>query len=84
VRDPVAWNVIERGWDVVDARGAKLGHVEEVRGDPEADIFDGVVVTEGLFKATRYVPSERVGPIYEGEAHLAVDKEAFDRLPPPA
>jgi uncharacterized protein YrrD len=78
--DPVAWTVVERGWEVVDANGEKLGHVDEVRGDPNADIFDGIVVTEGLLKHNRYVPSERVGPIVEGEVQLALDKHEFARL----
>jgi hypothetical protein len=80
VADPVAWTVVERGWEVVDANGEKLGHVDEVRGDPNADIFDGIVVTEGLLKHNRYVPSEQVGPIVEGEVQLALDKHEFAQL----
>jgi uncharacterized protein YrrD len=79
--DPVAWTMIERGWDVVDASGEKLGHIEEVRGDPNADIFDGIVVTEGLFRGNRTVPSEQVGPIFEGEVRLTIGKDEFERLP---
>jgi uncharacterized protein YrrD len=84
VPDPVAWKVVERGWKVYDAAGEELGHVDEVLGDPEADIFDGLNVSEGLFRGRRYVPAEQVGPIYEGEVHLTIGKDEFERLDSPA
>ena len=80
--DPVAWTVAEKGWKVVGSDGSDLGKVVEVLGDYQADIFDGLRVSGGLFKGTRYVPSEQVGPIYEGEIHLTIDRGAFERLPP--
>jgi sporulation protein YlmC with PRC-barrel domain len=63
--DPVAWNMIERGWKVVDANGAEIGKVEEVTGDENADIFDGLAISGG-----KYIPSEEVGEIVEGEIRL--------------
>jgi hypothetical protein len=80
--DPVAWTVIEKGWKVIGSDGSDLGKVAEVRGDYQADIFDGLDVSGGLLKDTRYVPSEQVGPIYEGEVHLLVDHHEFEALPP--
>ena len=68
--DPVAWTMIERGWKVVDAHGDEIGKVNEVTGDENADIFDGLNVTKGLLSATEYVPSEDVAGIREGEIHL--------------
>src|SRR5205085_8445996 len=59
--DPVAWNVIEPGWKVLDAGGKEIGRVAEVTGDENADIFDGIAVSGGLFSAKKYVPSEQVG-----------------------
>lgn len=79
--DPVAWKVVERGWDVLASDGARVGAVDQVLGDPEADIFDGLAVTEGLLKPTRYVASEQVGEIREGEVQLALDSAAFAGLP---
>jgi uncharacterized protein YrrD len=81
VPDPVAWKVVEQGWDVVASDGERIGVVDQILGDPEADIFDGLSVTEGLLKATRYVPSEQVGAILDGEVHLALDSKAFAQLP---
>jgi hypothetical protein len=83
VPDPVAWKVIERGWTVIGADGEKLGRVDEVLGIPEDDIFDGLAVSGGLLKSRRYVASEQVGPIYEGEIHLTIGKDEFERLAPP-
>ncbi len=71
--DPVAWKVVERGWTVYDASDEKVGKVDEVEGDLEADIFDGLIV-DG-----KYVPSEEVGAIYEGEVHLAPGARLRDR-----
>jgi len=65
--DPVAWTLVQRGWKVRSTAGDELGHVDEVLGDPEADIFDGINVSKGLLKETEYVPSERVDEIREGE-----------------
>ena len=65
--DPVSWKVVEQGWKVLDEHGEEVGHVNEITGDPEADIFDGVEISHGLLSETEYVPSERVVDIREGE-----------------
>jgi uncharacterized protein YrrD len=65
--DPVSWKVVEQGWKVLDQSGEQIGHVQEITGDPEADIFDGVEVSHGLLEKTEYIPSERVVDIREGE-----------------
>jgi hypothetical protein len=70
VPDPVAWVMIERGWRVFDADGKEIGKVDEVLGEPEADIFDGLNVKRGLLAGVEYVPAERVREIREGEIHL--------------
>ena len=65
--DPVSWKVVESGWNVLDEDGNHVGHVNEITGDPEADIFDGVEISHGLLAQTEYIPSERVVDIREGE-----------------
>ncbi|MBA3841288.1 MAG: hypothetical protein H0X39_01470 [Actinobacteria bacterium] len=62
--DPVSWLLIEKGWEVVDASGAGLGKVDEVLGDHETDIWDGLTVDGD------YVAAERVGEIVEGRITL--------------
>jgi hypothetical protein len=64
--DPVSWKVVERGWKVLDESGDEIGRVNEITGDPEADIFDGVEISHGVLSRTEYVPSERVVEIREG------------------
>ncbi len=78
--DPVAWIVIEPGWEVVSSDGEKVGTIDEVLGDPNADIFDGLAVVPGLLKKAKYVPAERVGEIVEGRVTLELTKAEFDAL----
>jgi uncharacterized protein YrrD len=67
MRDPVAWKVMESGWLVRDTEGNELGKVAEIRGDVEADIFDGITVKHGLLDKGDYVPADRIAGIFEGE-----------------
>jgi hypothetical protein len=78
--DPVSWLVIERGWKVLASDGSQLGEIHEVVGDSGKDIFNGLAVSPGLLKSSRYVPAERVGRISEGEVELALTPDEFERL----
>jgi hypothetical protein len=83
-RDPVAWRVIEQGWSVLDADGHEVGKVDRVTGDVDADIFDGITVGDGgtVLTRARYVPSEQIAHIYQGEIVLAIGTEAAANLEP--
>jgi len=65
--DPVAWTVMEPGWPVRDTEGNELGKVAEIRGDVEADIFDGITVKKGLLGTPEYVSADRIAGIFDGE-----------------
>jgi hypothetical protein len=78
--DPVSWLLIEPGWRVEGSDGEELGRVEEVTGDQETDIFDGLAVAGGIMSRPRYVPAEQVGAIVEGTVTLKLDRAAFDAL----
>jgi hypothetical protein len=80
VPDPVAWTVVEPGWNVFDVNGADVGRVHEVRGDFDLDIFDGLTITQGILGRDKYVPAERVAAIYEGEVHLSISREEIEGL----
>jgi hypothetical protein len=81
--DPVAWTVVERGWAVVASDGSEVGTVDQVLGDPEADIFDGLAVGVGtVLNRPVYVPSEKVGAIEEGTVHLTIDADEYGELEP--
>jgi PRC-barrel domain len=80
VSEPVSWLLIEPGWEVVDENGEHVGKIEEVVGDSEEDIFNGLAVSRGLLDRPRYVPSERVKEITEGRIRLAFPRADLDRL----
>jgi uncharacterized protein YrrD len=76
----VSWLVVEPGWKVVAADGSDVGSVHEVIGDPENDIFNGLAVSRGLLRDSRYVPAERVAAIQEGSVRLDLSADEFGRL----
>ena len=68
--DPVSWYLIARGWEVLDAEGETVGHVEDTVGDSSHDIFDGLSIYLHLLSKPLYVPAEQVGLITQGRVHL--------------
>lgn len=79
--EPVSWLVIERGWMIVAADGTEVGKVEEVVGDLQEDIFNGLAISTSLLGAPKYVPAERVVEIAEGRIELDLSAEAAHELP---
>ncbi|HEX7310633.1 MAG TPA: DUF2171 domain-containing protein [Gaiellaceae bacterium] len=73
--DPVSWMVIEQGWSVVDSEGVDVGRIDEVLGDEEADIFNGLNILKGAIGTKTYVPAEVVGEIVEGRVQLTLTKD---------
>jgi uncharacterized protein YrrD len=80
VSDPVSWFMIEAGWKVADPAGNEIGKVEEVVGDSAEDIFNGLSVSTGLLEHPRYVPSERVQEITEGEVRLSMAADELEQM----
>ena len=78
--DPVSWFVIEPGWKVVDVQGHEVGTVDEVVGDSNDDIFNGLSISTSLLGRPRYVPSEQVGTITHGRVQLKLTKDQIGRL----
>src|SRR5215475_3353320 len=79
--DPVAWTVIEHGWKVFDAPGDEIGHVDEITGDENVDIFDGLTIAQGVLSKPKYVASEHVAQIFDGEVHLSLSRDEVENLP---
>jgi hypothetical protein len=79
--DQVSWLVIDRGWKVLSADGEEVGTVDEVLGDRNADIFDGLAVKTSLLGAPRYVEAERIARIEPGRVELELAREDVERLP---
>lgn len=82
--DLVSWRVIERGWSVVDAEGNEIGKVDQITGDVEQDIFDGLTIGDGGTVLTRpkYVPSENVAEVREGLIALDLSPQDAAQLEP--
>ena len=78
--DPVSWKVVEPGWKVVASDGESVGRVDEVVGDPNADIFTGLTLLKGLLARSQYVPSEQVAEISEGCVRLKLTHDAAEQL----
>jgi hypothetical protein len=60
----VAWTALDEGALVVAADGSEVGHVKEVAGDEERDIFDGLVLIHARRGTSHYIASERVTGIW--------------------
>jgi hypothetical protein len=80
VADPVSWFLIRSGWTVVSADGQEIGRVDEVAGDENHDIFDGLAVATSMLGKPRYVPAEQVGTIEEGTVHLTLTRDQCEQL----
>ena len=74
--------MVEPGWEVVDSAGKKVGTLDEVLGDKNADIFDGLTIATGILGKPVYVPAERVREIVEGRIQLDVGADEVKRLEP--
>jgi uncharacterized protein YrrD len=72
--------LIEAGWKVIGRDGEQLGSVHEVIGDSNADIFNGLAVSPGMLRGSRYVPAERVAGIVDGQVELDFDADEFKHL----
>jgi hypothetical protein len=64
----------------VDADGEEIGHIEEVVGDQDRDIFSGLAVSTGLFGSPRWVSSDDVDEITEGHVRLQLRGDQVKRL----
>ncbi|MGB2873845.1 MAG: DUF2171 domain-containing protein [Gaiellaceae bacterium] len=78
--DPVSWLMIETGWKVLAADGSEVGEVDEVAGDSNEDIFDGLAIATTAFGKPRYVPAEKVVEISEGRIRLSLSRDQVEQL----
>jgi hypothetical protein len=78
--DPVSWLLIEPGWKVLAADGSEVGQVDEVAGDSNQDIFNGLAVATSALGKPRYVPAEQVAEITQGAVRLSLTVEQVEGL----
>jgi hypothetical protein len=85
----VAWKVIENGWAVHARDGEQVGVVFLVVGDENADIFDGLAITQhggfafhNYVDRPHYVEAAKVGEIDDsGRVTLTITADESRALP---
>jgi hypothetical protein len=82
---PISYLALEKGAPVYAGDGKRLGDVEHVLADPDADVFDGFVIdTSVLPGGHRFVDAPQVDRIYERGVVLNLDAAAAESLPEPS
>jgi hypothetical protein len=70
--------MIRPGWKVYGSDGTEIGQVDEVAGDENVDIFDGLAVAASALAKPKYVPAESVTTITEGRVNLSISQAEFE------
>jgi hypothetical protein len=82
---PSSYLAIKPGVKVFSRDGDELGEVQYVLADPEADLFDGIVVdTSGLPGGLRFADAPQVAEIYERGVVLGLSSVDAEQLPEPS
>ena len=78
---PMSYLTLEPGTPVRASDGAEVGTVAHVLADPDADIFDGLVIRVG--HKHRFADAAQVAEIADGAVTLTLDAAGAERLPEP-
>jgi hypothetical protein len=82
---PSSYAALKRGVHVFSRDGDKLGEVQYVLADPEADVFDGIVLdTSGLPGGLRFADASQVAEINERGVILSLSSTDAEQLPEPS
>lgn len=76
--DPVAWNYVTEGTEVVGPSGDKLGSVKQMVGTDEG-IFHGIAVDPDRGSGVRMVPSSQVTLLTPSKVQISLDAEVLER-----
>ncbi len=83
--DPSSYLTLEKGGAVFSSDGEPLGAIEHVLADPDADIFDGIVLDTSVLPGNhRFVDADQVDEVYERGTVLKLDRAAAESLPEPS
>ena len=83
--DPGSYLTLEPGVPVYSNDGDRLGKVEDVQADEEADVFHGLVIdVSAMPGAHRFVGAPAVDRIHERGVVLALSASEAERLPEPS
>jgi uncharacterized protein YrrD len=82
---PASYLTLTDGTPVLSSDGERIGVVEHVLADADADVFDGLVIdVRSGPGGHRFVDAPQVADIHEQGVVLALDASAVERLPEPS
>jgi hypothetical protein len=83
--EPVSYLTLRKGASVRSSDDVEIGVVAHVLADPDADIFDGLVVDARSGPGGhRFIDASEVARMDGRGVTLAIDSQAAQRLPEPA
>jgi hypothetical protein len=83
--NPASYLTLADGTDVLSSDGQKLGTVEHVLADSDADVFDGVIVDMRPGPGGhRFADASQIDRIHEHGVVLNLGRSAAEQLPEPA
>jgi PRC-barrel domain protein len=80
---PISYLTLAPGTPVRASDGTEVGTVAHVLADPDADIFDGIVI-DARGGGHRFVDAPEVAAIAERAVTLRIDAAGAERLPEPS
>ena len=82
---PTSYMAATEGVPVLASDGEEVGRLGHVLADADADVFDGIIISEGLLPGGhRFADAPEVEAFYERGVVLKLDSEAAARLPEPS
>jgi uncharacterized protein YrrD len=82
---PASYLTLTDGTAVLSSDGERIGTVEHVLADANADVFDGLVIDVRTGPGGhRFVDAVQVADIHEHGVVLAIDAKAVEALPEPS
>ena len=83
--NPISYLVLAEGTPVYSSDGERLGDVEHVLADTDADIFDGIVIDQSVLPGDhRFVDAPEIDEIFERGCVLSIDAAGAESLPEPS
>jgi hypothetical protein len=82
--NPISYLALEAGVDVISSDGERVGRLEHVLGDPETDVFDGLVIDTKLGPGGHhFVDADQADELYERAVVLRIPAAEVENLPRP-
>jgi hypothetical protein len=78
--DPVAWNYVKPGTDVIGREGVKLGTVEAMLGTEIEGIFHGIALRPAAGGRTRMIPADLVTHLTTSEVQVQAGTDQIEAL----